>query len=477
MKLSFYFYDLETSSGSPRDGRIMQFAGRRTDEHLQPIGDPDNILIKLADDVIPDPFAILVHGITPQETLQSGITEKEFCKYFTENVALSNTIFVGYNNIRFDDEFMRRILYRTFYDPYEWHWKDGRGRWDLMDPMRMMRALRPEGIKWPVLDGKPTVKLELLAKENKLTQERAHDALSDVTALVELAQKFKQAQPRLFSYLLSMSNKKKVANIVDAKEPFLYTSGKYPSEYDKTTAVVKLLSHPRGDAGVVYNLREDPSEWFDKSVDELVKHWSVRYGDDLKALPVKTIRYNRCPAVAPMGVLDTEAQERIDLDPKLVEKHETALKENIEFKDRMQKALDIMEQEQQTRLPLDDSVDNQIYDGFWSQSDQRELQLVRNTKPSELSGLSTKLHNKRMRELLPLYIARNFPKVLTAEQRQSWDIYRAKQFTKGGKQNTVAKTYENIQEIRKNRTLNKNDDYLLTELQLYVESILPEPEE
>jgi exodeoxyribonuclease-1 len=47
MGASFYFYDLETSGFNPRTSRIMQFAGRRTDMDLNPIGEPDNILINL----------------------------------------------------------------------------------------------------------------------------------------------------------------------------------------------------------------------------------------------------------------------------------------------------------------------------------------------------------------------------------------------------------------------------------------------
>ena len=152
---SFFFYDLETSGISPRDGRIMQFAGQRTDMALQPVGEPVNVLIKLTPDVLPEPDAILVTGITPQQTLADGVTEAEFLQQFTEQVATPGTIFVGYNTVRFDDEFMRFLHYRNFYDPYQWQWQDGRSRWDLLDVVRMTRALRPDGIEWPFApDGK-----------------------------------------------------------------------------------------------------------------------------------------------------------------------------------------------------------------------------------------------------------------------------------------------------------------------------------
>ncbi|HZM64600.1 MAG TPA: exodeoxyribonuclease I, partial [Candidatus Saccharimonadales bacterium] len=178
MAASFFFYDLETSGFNPREARIMQFAGQRTDLELRPIGEPVNELIKMTADILPDPDAVLITAITPQQTLADGYTEAEFLHRFTEQVATPGTIFVGYNTVRFDDEFMRALHYRNFYDPYEWQWQDDRSRWDLLDVVRMTRALRPDGIAWPFdIHGKPTNRLELLTGLNKLNHEAAHDAL------------------------------------------------------------------------------------------------------------------------------------------------------------------------------------------------------------------------------------------------------------------------------------------------------------
>ncbi|MGH7241468.1 MAG: exonuclease domain-containing protein, partial [Candidatus Saccharimonadales bacterium] len=147
---SFFFYDLETSGLDARNARIMQFAGQRTNAQLEPIGEPVNVIIKLAPDVVPSPDAILVTGITPQQTLTDGITEAEFLKLFYEDVVQPNTTFLGFNTVRFDDEFMRFLHWRNFYDPYEWQWANGCSRWDILDLVRLTRALRPEGIEWPV---------------------------------------------------------------------------------------------------------------------------------------------------------------------------------------------------------------------------------------------------------------------------------------------------------------------------------------
>jgi exodeoxyribonuclease I len=473
--MTFYFYDLETSSGSPRSGRIMQFAGQRTNENLEPVGEPDNILVALADDCIPEPDAILVHGITPQRTLQEGLSEADFMQYFQEKVSLRDTVFVGYNNIRFDDEFMRLACYRNFYDPYEWHWKDGRGRWDLLDAMRMMRALRPEGLKWPELDGKPSVKLELMAKENAIVHENAHDALSDVLALIELARRFQHSQPKLFAYLLKVRDKKEAAKLATHDEAFVYTSGKYDSEFLKTTVVKTVFSHPRREAAIVYDLRYDPTPWLSKSVAELVAHWTVRYGEDLERLPLKTLQYNRCPTIAPASVLDDQAKKRIGYTEEF-ENHGRILADNPDFIDRVKRALDEIENEQQTRLALEGvGVDNQMYDGFWQDADRVEMTKIRMSDPNDFIELLLKVKNKRLRELMPLYKARNYPKKLTTEEFEQWEVFRRKVLFDGGASSKLSKAAKRMQELSKTRN-SDNDRYLLSELQLYIESIIPEAE-
>ena len=206
---SFLFYDLETSGLSAKEDRIMQFAGQRTDLDLNPIGDPINLLVKLPDDTLPSPKAIMVTKITPQKTQQDGLTEAELCRYLIDEVFTPNTCILGFNTVRFDDEFMRHLFWRNFYDPYEWQWKDGRSRWDILDLTRLTRALRPEGINWPTQEKekngqKITVKtnrLELITKLNHIEHEHAHDALADVYATIAVARLIKEKQPDLFNYL------------------------------------------------------------------------------------------------------------------------------------------------------------------------------------------------------------------------------------------------------------------------------------
>lgn len=256
MSQTFFFYDLETSGLSAQDDRIMQFAGIRTTMDLVPIGEPYNILVKLNDDTLPNPDALMVTGITPQQTLTDGYTEAKFAKILIEEIFTADTITIGFNNIRFDDEFIRHLFWRNFYDPYEWTWKDGRSRWDILDVVRMTRALRPDGIEWPFVDGKESNRLELITKQNGIDHLKAHDALSDVEALIAVTKLVKDNQPQLYSYLLKIRDKKEVKKLVnlEEKQPFVYVSGRLSADFHKATVAFPLTSG-RNSNVVVYDLR------------------------------------------------------------------------------------------------------------------------------------------------------------------------------------------------------------------------------
>jgi exodeoxyribonuclease I len=475
MAASFFFYDLETSGFSSREARIMQFAGQRTDLALNAIGEPVNILIQMTEEILPDPDAVLLTGITPQATIAEGMREAEFLKIFTDEVATPHTIMVGYNTVRFDDEFMRCLHYRNFYDPYEWQWQDGRSKWDMLDVVRMTRALRPDGIQWPFdVHGKPTNRLELLTGLNKLAHAHAHDALSDVYATIEIARLIMGKQPKLFDYLLQMRDKKKVAALVDSGQPFVYTSGTYPSELEKTTVAISLARHPRKQGALVYDLRHDPAAYKDLAPEQLAEKWRWKKDSTELRLPVKPLQFNHCPAVAPVAVLDGTSQKRLGLDMDKIKQHAAALRQMKDLPDRLLKALEILDKKQQTSfLAGEQDVDNCIYDGFYDDHDKQLLRVVRAAEPAELSSLRQDLHDSRLQAILPLYIARNFPKAMSSEERATWEKFCERRLLGGGQQSRMAKYMARLQDIAAKDQLTSHQKYLLEELKLYAESIMP----
>ena len=478
---TFFFYDLETSGFSPQNDRIMQFAGQRTDENLNRIGEPINILVRLNDDVLPSPSALMVTKISPQKTVEEGYTEAEFSKMLVEEYFTPDTVIVGYNNVRFDDVHIQHLLWRNFYPPYDWQWKDSRSRWDLLDVVRMIRALRPEGINWPFVVNEGTGekfaanKLELLTKENGILHENAHDAMSDVDGLIDVARLLKEKQPQIFDYLFKIRSKNEVQKLVNLEnpKPFVYTSGRFKVEFEKTT-VAFPIAPAKNQNVIVWDLRFSPEKFIDWSEDQILENITVdfetRSSDDFEPIAAKILQYNKCPAVAPMGVLTEENQQRLKIDLAEIQKNLDILRKNPHFAENLRSAFErrseVFQDKSSAEKPAPEA---RLFEGFVSRSDDIKIEAVRNSTDRELADFHPDFTDERLTDLLLHYKARSFPKSLSSQEKELWEEYRVKNLQK-----MMPNFMKEFQEIANNQNLNSQEEYILEEIKLWLENILPE---
>ena len=478
---TFFFYDLETSGFSPQNDRIMQFAGQRTDENLNRIGEPINILVRLNDDVLPSPSALMVTKISPQKTVEEGYTEAEFSKMLVEEYFTPDTVIVGYNNVRFDDVHIQHLLWRNFYPPYDWQWKDGRSRWDLLDVVRMIRALRPEGINWPFIINEETGekfaanKLELLTKENGILHENAHDAMSDVDGLIDVARLLKEKQPQIFDYLFKIRSKNEVQKLVNLEnpKPFVYTSGRFKVEFEKTT-VAFPIAPAKNQNVIVWDLRFSPEKFIDWNEDQILENitadFETRSSDDFEPIAAKILQYNKCPAVAPMGVLTEENQQRLKIDLAEIQKNLDILRKNPHFAENLRSAFErrseVFQDKSSAEKPAPEA---RLFEGFVSKSDDIKIEAVRNSTDRELADFHPDFADERLTDLLLHYKARNFPKSLSSQEKELWEEYRVKNLQK-----MMPNFMKEFQEIANNQNLNSQEEYILEEIKLWLENILPE---
>ena len=456
MDKTFFFYDLETSGLNPREDRIMQFAGQRTDMDLNPIGEPVNILVKLSPDALPSPGAIMVTKITPQQTLRDGISEAEFCKIALEEIFTPDTIALGFNTVRFDDEFMRATFWRNFRDPYEWEWKDGRSRWDMLDVVRLVRAIRPEGINWPFTDdGRPTNRLELLTKLNGLEHAHAHDALSDVYATIAVAKLIKEKQPDMFKFMLKMRDKRDIKKYVNLenKMPFVYASGRYESAFNKTTIAFPLTSSRNGNI-LVFDLRYNLEDLKKKAKE---KDENADGMKDRGFFPyVKEFCFNKCPAIAPISVLDkNDGWEKIGLTKEQVEDNLKVLLDDPHFAEQMRLKI-----ENRPEYPPAIEPEGALYDGFLDDFDRAKVRKVAEKDENGLVDYHPDFTDERLPELLLHYKGRNFPKSLSEAEAAKWEEYRHKRLER------LAPTF--LSELSQNYD---RDEFVGEELKLYFESL------
>lgn len=426
MKNSIYWYDFETFGIDPKYDRLSQFAGIRTDEDLNIISDPLTLYCKPAQDCLPDPYACLITGITPQKALADGITEVEFISRIHRQFSKPGTCVAGFNNIRFDDEFTRNTLYRNFFNAYGHEWQNGNSRWDIIDMVRLTRALRPEGINWPEQDGRPSIRLELLTAANNIKHEAAHDAMSDVYATIAVAKLIKDKQPRLYDYIYGMRKKNVVSQQINLRthEALLHVSSRYSAERGAIAMVMPLCQHPTNKNGfIVYDLNVHPEAFFSADTDELAARLYTRAADlpdGIERVPLKQIHINKCPIIVPLKTMDSKAADRLKIDVEQCLHHRELILEHID--EFASKTSAIFEQ---SDFPAIDDPDGQLYSGgFFNRDDSNRIDTIRQTKAFDLAELQFNFDDERLDEMLFRYRARNFPETLNAQETHRWQHYR-----------------------------------------------------
>ncbi len=475
MSNSIYWYDYETFGLDHRYDRIAQFAGIRTDEDLNIIGDPLTMYCKPANDMLPDPQACLITGITPQKALQEGLVEAEFIAAIHKEFATANTCVAGYNNIRFDDEFTRFTLYRNFYNAYAHEWQHGNSRWDIIDMVRLTRALRPDGIEWPVDDkGNASNRLELITATNNLSHEAAHDALSDVYATIAVARLIRDKQPRLYDFIYKLRKKDEAAKQLNlrTRDAVLHVSSRYSMQRQSIAMVMPVARHPTNKNGIiVYDLSVSPDQFIAFDADEIAGSIftpASELPDDVERIPLKTVHLNKCPVVVPLITMDATAAKRLAINAEQCQQRREQLLAHIDALER--KTHQVFGQQE---FPPITDPDAQLYSGgFFSRSDESRMQRIQQTPAEKLASLDLAFEDDRIPQMLFRYRARNFPHTLSDDEQQAWDEYRLQRMHDPALGiRTLNQVNASIEELRSSPETTGKQLVVLDELEKYLENL------
>ena len=425
---SILWYDYETFGASPSDDFPAQFAAIRTDHALQIIAPPISIYCQPPPDYLPHPIACLITGLTPQFCLQNGHKEHLFAELVHAEMAQPNTTSAGYNSMRFDEEFTRQLLWRNAYPPYEREFKHGNARFDLIDVMRMAYALRPEGLHWPSVDGKPSFKLEILAQANGITHRRAHDALSDVEVLVELAARLRVAQPRLFDYAFGLRRKAAVQALIDytSADPLLHISQRFGAERGCLALWLPICVHPAHSnevigidlSGEIDSLIELDAE----SISDRLFAKAADLPDGEQRILIKTLHLNRAPMLCNLSLLRGADLRRLQLHPAAPAPLAVQLERAKTLRAQADLANKLRAVYARGKSAPDPGNTNQIdlYQGFLPDADGALLNRLRAAEPSAYSLIAQQFRDPRLPELIWRLRARNFPETLNSDEHALW---------------------------------------------------------
>ncbi|RPG49921.1 MAG: exodeoxyribonuclease I [Gammaproteobacteria bacterium TMED1] len=448
MAPTFFWYDLETTGLDPLIDRPLQFAGVRTDIDLTPIESSVNIFCLPGNDVLPNPEAILVTGLSMSRLSSIGSNEVEFCRRIMSAFSVPETCVVGYNSLSFDDEFVRQMCYRNFCDPYAREWRGGNSRWDVINMFRMAYALRPGGIEWPRDEaGLVTFRLEELTKANGIEHRDAHDAVSDVLATIALTKLLRKCQPRLFEFLYALRKKDRVAQILNFadKKPIIHVSPLYGARRSCVGIILPLCKHPRNPNGFIcYDLSFNPTEMINSTATELdqilfstLENW--KQGSKYK--PLITLYKNRCPAIAPLTSMTNEDMIRLGISFSECLDHMRQIQNSNGLSEKIKTVFS------ERTFQVEYDPDKMLYQGdFFGDHDRSLMDQVHKLHPDQLQNIEGQFEDERLNKMLFRFRARNYPNILSAEEEVRWNSYRMDRWNGGRAIKDILEKLKKMQE-------------------------------
>jgi exodeoxyribonuclease-1 len=261
----------------------------------------------------------------------------------------------------------------------------------------------------------------VLTAANGIEHTDAHDAVADVRVTLAMARLVKEKQPKLYDWLFQLRSKHRVLPLLDLvkQEPVLHVSRMFAANRGCLAVVLPLCRHPVNSNGIVVaDLQSDPRHWIQLDADTLRQRLYTRSENRPEGearIPLKTVHINRCPALAPMGVLNDSACERNGIDLAVVQRHREQL---LAVKDLAERVQQVFRESDHVGAT---DADLMLYGGsFFGDGDKRLMQRIRQSRPESLATFTTELRDPRLPELLFRYRARNFPYTLTIAEQQRW---------------------------------------------------------
>ena len=264
--MDLIFYDFETTGRDPHWDQILQVGATKVSKEFNEI-EAFEYRCRLKPGLIPSPFALAVNNTDYAKLIKTECSHYEMLRKLEEKfIKWSPSIFIGYNSINFDEEFLRHSLFRALLDPYLTS-RNNNHRADLLELLRTVDFFFPNTINVPTNEKKKkTFKLDQIAPANAINH-LAHDAFGDVMATKQLAQLISKRKPSFWRSFLDGANKSRVYNTL-SEEKIVFLCQTF---YGKTTPIsgTFLFTHPVYNFPVLFDLNYDPQDLIELNLKDL----------------------------------------------------------------------------------------------------------------------------------------------------------------------------------------------------------------
>ncbi len=459
------FYDFETCSSNVSYGQIIQAAAVLVNDNFQEL-DRYEGRCKLSPGVVPEAMALLVNKTTPKMLKETNLSHYQMVRQMVQKFKeWKNSIFIGYNSINFDEEFLRRTLFKNLEYPYLTN-TNGNERGDLFSLARACHLYYPGCIKTPISDkNNPVFKLEKLAPMNNIQHDDAHSAMGDVLATVEIAKLLNKKAPNVWKASLMTTNKDKSFQLIKNEELFC-TDFFY---YGKSIPFILtfVCEHPQWGYPMCFDLKADPSYYFNLSINELKKEL------EKKPKVIRTIKHKKHPIIMnPSYGVNFDNYKQLGI--KKLKERAKIIKANKDFAKKVSIILDDTAKEKQE---LDSQVDvyaeESIYKKFTSADDGYTMLEFHKADWKDKFFILQKFKDERMQYFGKKILYEESPQSLPKEEYNSIhkEISSRILSTNQENWNTIPRTYSEIDTLRNKFKEDKEKLKALDAINLYIEEM------
>ena len=430
--MNFVIWDIESSSASTDFGSIIEIGGILVDENLKE-KDRFNLRCRLPEGEIPQAMALIVNKTSIDKLTKVNLShyqmlgevEKIFKKW-------SPAIFLGWSNIGFDDEMIRKEFFKGIRYPYITNASPNK-RHDGLNIARGAYAIDSTVLETEINEkNNPVFKLESLSRMNGFDSSDAHSALFDAHLTMNILGLIKKKQPDTWNAFLKTANKLDTETIF--KKESIITLNEY--FYGKSRLYLCAPLHPKHCIHPVYqwgqavDLRVDVEPLLKMSINELKS--------EMKKTPkfLRTIRSNKAPIIVD-AVYGMKAEPYNAMDPELIKKRAKIVRENEKFSQNILTALrEIAEEKEQSKSQEQIFAEESIYTKFTSNKDtalfpawhaapwKDKLKLLDRFEDERLWSFGKKIIYQEAPDVLPKEIYRKIKSEIArrilSENKEKW---------------------------------------------------------
>ena len=469
--MNLAIWDIESSSASTDFGSIIEIGGILLDQNFKE-KDRFNLRCRLPEGEIPQCMALIVNKTSVDLLTKANLShyqmlgevEKIFKKW-------SPAIFLGWSNIGFDDEMIRKEFFRGIRYPYLTNASPNK-RHDGLNIARGAYAIDSSVLKTEINEkGNAVMKLESLARNNGFEVSGAHSAIFDAELTVKVLELIKKKHPQTWDTFLRTSNRDDTETII--KKENIITLNEY--FYGKSRLYLCAPLHPKACIHPIYkwaqavDLRVDVKPLLKLSISDLKA--------EMKKTPkfLRTIRSNKAPII-----LDASYAMKVEpynvIDPALIKERAELVKNNEKFSQNILNALrEIAEEKQQTTTQEDITAEESIYTKFTGPKDTTLFPKWHASSWKDKLGMLDKFEDKRLVSFGKKIIYQESPETLPAEMLKKIKIEIAERILSENKEKwwTCKEFYNECDNLRDKYTNEKDDKKLkfLDEINDFVMSV------